>query len=389
MIARIIIPLILTIVLPDVYFDIVYLRRRYKYTLRKRLLWLIPGFAMLVYSVVLASIKNFVPDDLFWINLYIALLALYVGPKALLALFSFLGLMLQKLTHSHRNWGNPLGVAACLFGIYIFIYGYTAGFRKLDVTHVELAFNDLPEVFDGYRIVQFSDAHVGTFTGSRKDLLRLAVDSINAQRPDAVMFTGDIQNVQPSELRPAMPLLSSVKARDGVYSVLGNHDYSSYIGKSGVDKAANERLTISLERQMGWRLLLNENQCIRRGRDSIVIAGEENDGSGKFISRANLRKTLSGVGANAFVIMLQHDPSAWRRNILPKSNARLTLSGHTHGGQLSIFGFRPSHLVVGEDKGLYESHGRYLYVNSGLGGVVPFRFGVSSEITVITLHKKK
>ncbi len=389
MIARIIFPIILAIVLPEIYFDIYYLRRRYKYRFWRRLLWLLPGILMLVYSIALATIRNFVPDDLKLLNMYLALVGLLVGPKAVFALFSFLGHLWCKITHSRHNWGNLIGFFACLFGVYVFVYGYTAGFRKLDVNHVDLEFADLPDGFDGYRIVQFSDAHVGTFTGKRKKILIRTVDSINAQKADAIVFTGDIQNIQPSELHPLQGILSSLKARDGVYSVLGNHDYSTYIKAAPAVKVSNEHEIISLERQFGWDLLLNEHRVIHRGKDSLVIAGEENEGVAPHPNKADLRKTLSAVADGAFVIMLQHDPSAWRKTILPESTVQLTLSGHTHGGQLSLFGFRPTMLMMSEDKGLYEQSGRYLYVNAGLGGVVPFRFGVPSEITIITLHKKK
>lgn len=389
MIARIIFPIILAIVLPEIYFDIYYLRRRYKYGFWRRLLWLLPGILMLVYSIALATIKNFVPDDLKLLNMYLALVGLFVGPKAVFALFSFLGRLWCKITHSRHNWGNLIGVFASLFGVYVFVYGYTAGFHKLDVNHVNLEFADLPDAFDGYRIVHFSDAHVGTFTGKRKKILLRAVDSINAQHADAIVFTGDIQNIQPSELYPLQGILSSLKAKDGIYSILGNHDYSTYIKADSTVKVSNEQEIISLERQFGWDLLLNEHRSIHRGKDSLVIAGEENGGVAPHPDKADLRKTLSTVSDGAFVVMLQHDPSAWRQSILPESTAQLTLSGHTHGGQLSIFGFRPTMLMMGEDKGLYEQSGRYLYVNAGLGGVVPFRFGMPSEITVITLHKKK
>ncbi|PTL34212.1 serine/threonine protein phosphatase [Prevotella sp. oral taxon 376] len=389
MIARIIFPIILAIILPEIYFDIYYLRRRYKYRFWRRLLWLLPGILMLVYSVALATIRNFVPDDLKLLNMYLALVGLLVGPKAVFALFSFLGRLWCKMTHSRHNWGNLIGFFACLFGVYVFVYGYTAGFRKLDVNHVDLEFADLPDGFDGYRVVQFSDAHVGTFTGKRKKILLRAVDSINAQKADAIVFTGDIQNIQPSELYPLRGILSSLKAKDGVYSVLGNHDYSAYIKADSAVKVFNEQEIISLERGFGWNLLLNEHRVLYRGKDSLVIAGEENEGVAPHPDKADLRKTLSSVAGGAFVVMLQHDPSAWRRTILPESTVQLTLSGHTHGGQLSLFGFRPTMLMMSEDKGLYEQSGRYLYVNAGLGGVVPFRFGMPSEITVITLHKKK
>jgi len=260
---------------------------------------------------------------------------------------------------------------------------------KLKVKHVEVTFKDLPASFDGYRIVHWSDAHVGSYLKSRRPILERAVDSIRAQQADMVVFTGDLQNIQPSELYPFVGLFKSIKAKDGVYSVLGNHDYSGYIHADAAVKVANERETVSRQRQCGWTVLLNENRSIYRGRDSIVIAGGENDGLPPHPMRGDIHQTLRGVCDDAFVVMLQHDPSAWRRHILPESKAQLTLSGHTHGGQLSVLGIRPSKFKYAEDWGLYQVGDRFLYVTAGLGGLVPFRFGVPAEIVVITLHRQK
>jgi predicted MPP superfamily phosphohydrolase len=166
---------------------------------------------------------------------------------------------------------------------------------------------------------------------------------------------------------------------------LGNHDYSFYLDADPVVKAANEREMVSRQRQFGWTVLLNENHSVERGKSRIVIAGEENDGEGRFPAKGNLDKALEGTDSTDFVIMLQHDPSAWRRSILPLSSTQLTLSGHTHGGQLSLFGLRPTQIVNTEDYGLYQSNGQRLLVTSGVGALLPFRFGVSPEIVVITL----
>ena len=193
--------------------------------------------------------------------------------------------------------------------------------------------------------------------------------------------------MQPSELYPVQDLLKSLHAKDGVFSVLGNHDYSQYIKADPAVKAANEREVISRERQFGWTVLLNEHHTIRRGKDSLVIAGEENDGLPLFPDRGDINKTLEGISPSAYVVMLQHDPSAWRRSILPKSQVQLTLSGHTHGGQIQLFGLRPTMLTSKEDYGLYLDGNRALYVSAGISGLIPFRFGIPGEIAVITLHK--
>lgn len=389
MIARIFIFLLFLIILPDVYLDLHYLRKKKNYTWWKRLLWWLPALLMLAYTIKMAIEPNFIPDNPAWIDNYLLLLCLLIVPKAMFSICSVIGLFFCRLRTKRRNWGNLVGLVLSLILIYIFVYGSTFGIRKLKVKHVEVTFKDLPASFDGYRIVHWSDAHVGSYLKSRRPILERAVDSIRAQQADMVVFTGDLQNLQPSELYPFVGLFKSIKAKDGVYSVLGNHDYSGYIYADAAVKVANERETISRQRQCGWTVLLNENRSIYRGRDSIVIAGGENDGLPPHPMRGDIHQTLQGVGDDAFVVMLQHDPSAWRRHILPESKAQLTLSGHTHGGQISVLGIRPSKFKYAEDWGLYHEGDRFLYVTAGLGGLVPFRFGVPAEIVVITLHRQK
>ena len=268
-------------------------------------------------------------------------------------------------------------------------YGYFVGFEQLEIREIEYACSDLPEAFDGYRIVQFSDAHVGTYTGSRQWLLQRAVDTINALRPDIVLFTGDLQNVYPDELDVQVPILSQLKAHDGVMSVLGNHDYAIYQDCDESQKQRNNKHTIQSERKMGWTLLLNENRIIRRDSDSIVVAGMENWGTVKRMPRrGNVKKSLTGISDSAFVVMMQHDPTCWREKILPECKAQLTLSGHTHGGQVSLLGLSPASLSYDEWGGVYEQDGRTLIVSTGLGALIPFRLGMPGEIVVITLRKK-
>lgn len=389
MIARIFIFLLFLIILPDVYLDLHYLRKKKKYTWWKRLLWWLPALLMLAYTIKMAVEPNFIPDNPAWIDNYLLLLCLLIVPKAMFSICSVIGLFFCRLRKKRRNWGNLAGLVLGLLLIYIFVYGSTIDIRKLKVKHVDVTFKDLPASFDGYRIVHWSDAHVGSYLKSRRPILERAVDSIRAQQADMVVFTGDLQNLQPSELYPFVGLFKSIKAKDGVYSVLGNHDYSGYIHADAAVKVANERETISRQRQCGWTVLLNENRSIYRGSDSIVIAGGENDGLPPHPMRGDIHQTLRGVGDDAFVVMLQHDPSAWRRRILPESKAQLTLSGHTHGGQISVLGIRPSKFKYPEDWGLYQVGNRFLYVTAGLGGLVPFRFGVPAEIVVITLHRQK
>lgn len=389
MIARIIIPILLAIVLPDIYIDMHYWRHYKGYTWWRRLLWWLPSVLMVAYSIAIASTRNFVPDEMMFINVYMMLVGLVVMPKMLFALCSGIGYLVCKYTHRRRNYGNIIWLPFAAGAIYIIMYGFIVGFSKLEVKHLDLYFDDLPEAFDGYRIVHFSDAHVGSFQYDKKSILQRDIDSINAQKADMVVFTGDIQNMQPDELLPVMPLLSKVKAKDGVYSVLGNHDYSIYIDATEDVKKANIKATVDREQQMGWTVLRNDNRVIRRDADSLVIAGEENGGRKPSPKLADLEKSLHGVGKGAFIVMLQHDPNVWQEKIVPDGRVQLTLSGHTHAGQVSVFGLRFTQLTAHNDYGLYNQDRQQLYVTSGLGGVVAMRFGATAEIAVITLHKTK
>ena len=289
-----------------------------------------------------------------------------------------------------RHWRK--GAIACTLIIWgLVLYGHLVGYQQLEVHRYDYVSADLPQAFDGYRIVQFSDAHVGTMTGYRQSLLQRAVDSINALNPDVIIFTGDLQNLHPDELREHSAQLRKLHAKDGVYSILGNHDYPTYLNCDEETKAALVEQTIKLERKMGWKLLLNEHSIIRRDSDSIVIAGMENWGKMKRMPRkGDVKKTLAGLtGEQPFIIMLQHDPSAWDEKILPECQAQLTLSGHTHGGQFELFGWSPASLSYEEWGGWTYKDGRALYVSTGLGALIPFRLGMPGEIVQITLKGKR
>ena len=384
MIARIFIFIILATLLPDLYVYRRYIRHRFDLSLLMRLLWWVPGAAMVAVTLVYAMIDDFAPANLTLFNIYLFMLGLIVMPKLLFVLSSLAGRGVRRMTGGTRNWGNYFGLLLVLGQLYVLFMGSMTGTDHLRVRRVTVRVPDLPESFDGYRIVQFSDIHLGSM---RSELLERAVEQMNGLRPDMIAFTGDIQNMRPDELTRHTSTLRRLHAMDGVYSVLGNHDYSQYVPKLPMQQRRhNEMLTREFHANVGWQLLLNDHRIIRRGNDSIVIAGEENDGLPPFPSKADLKRTLRGVNARSFVVMLQHDPSAWRRSILPGSNVQLTLSGHTHGGQMSLFGLRPTNLTGREDDGLYQEAGRSLFVSTGLGGFVPFRFHMDPEVVEITLR---
>lgn len=316
---------------------------------------------------------------------FFLLMVLIVVPLVLAIIF--------KYVLPRKVWRRT--VVACTIIIWALTgYGFLFGFQQFTVRHVEFASADLPEAFDGYRIVQFSDAHVASMTGSRQWMVQRAIDSINAQHADAVVFTGDMQNIWPDELPSQASYFRQLKAKDGVFAVLGNHDYDVYQNCDEAEKTENCKKTVKAFRDMGFDLLLNEHRIVRRDSDSIIIAGMENWGTTKRMPRkGDVKKTLSEPSAlslqsSPFILMLQHDPTCWREKIIPECNAQLTLSGHTHGGQISLLGWSPVAIRYPEWGGMTYEGSRAINVSTGLGALIPFRIGLPGEIVVITLKKK-
>lgn len=276
------------------------------------------------------------------------------------------------------------GLLALLVPPMVIAYGSVVDRNRFEIKEVSLEYPDLPESFDGYRIIHISDLHARSYA-KRTARLERAAQIINGLDADLIAFTGDLISLVPDEIDPIAASLSTLKAKDGVVSVLGNHDYGTYADTSGV--LVDD--LIAKEREMGWELLLNEHKVLHRGADSIVVIGVENTSSSHFFpSNGDLTKASEGTDG-AFRIVLTHDPMHWESEILGQDYA-LTLSGHTHAMQLSIFGWSPSSLMFKHSDGLYTEDSQHLYINVGLGETLfPARIGARPEITVITLEKSK
>ncbi len=394
MITRILIPIIIGVVVPYLWIERHYFRSCPWW---KRLLVWLPALCVIGYSAYLAWLPNFIPANPLLVDIWFGVMALFAVPPFVFAFFSGAGWCVMRLMHGHRNWGKLVGVCLAIVAFFVFTYGFTRGFRELEVKRLTLYVPDLPSSFDGYRIVQFSDIHLGSYYGWRESLPQRDVDTILSLRPDMICFTGDLQNVQPSELVPYRQLLSRLRAKDGVYTILGNHDYSYYLDADTITKLASEREVETFERALGWRLLNNEHVAIRRGKDSIIVAGT---GNYEKPEKSNVAKSLYGIRKGTFVLMLQHNPKQWEEtwpsNINEQHGSRdtvlvapqLTLSGHTHAGQVSFLGLRPT-MFSPYDYGLFEEEGCQLYTTAGLGGVVPIRVGATPEIVVITLKVRR
>lgn len=263
-------------------------------------------------------------------------------------------------------------------------YGALIEINCFRIKEVSISFENLPEGFDGYRIVHISDIHARSFIGREKYLAR-AIDKINGLNPDIVAFTGDLITLSPDELDSLAPILGRIQAK--TFSVLGNHDYSIYSNSSAQARQAHLEDLISREKALGWDLLLDEHRIISKDADSIAVIGVQNTSPSRhFPSKGDLKKASKGTNG-MFRIVLSHDPMHWENEILGQDYP-LTLSGHTHAMQLSLLGWSPSRLLFDQYRGLYTRSGQSIYVNPGLGETIfPARIGVRPEITVITLTR--
>lgn len=406
---RITLILLLALLLPDLYIYLVYIVRRTKNFAWRAAFWL-PSAVLVVlylYLIYLTGDNALAHHPQAIGRLAIAVMALAV-PKILFMLCSLLGILCRglgrclsaALLHTpfrkprapfivHRT---PFTAAGLVLGVVSFvnvIYGATAGITRFQVKHVTYESERLPEGFDGYRIAQLSDIHIGSWQG-RPEAVEKLVKLTNEQQADLIVFTGDLVNQQSHELDIFRPTLSCLQAPDGVYSVLGNHDYGTYYRwKNSRQEADNLQYLREQQQAMGWRLLDNSHVILHHRGDSIALIGVENDGEPPFPQHADLPRATEGT-QGMFSILLSHNPTHWRREVLPESDIDLMLSGHTHAMQMTLFGRSLASLKYPEWSGMYREGSRALYVNIGIGYVgLPFRFGAWPEITVITLKKKR
>ncbi len=283
-----------------------------------------------------------------------------------------------------------LGLAAIPFASLL--YGMYKGKYNFRVLNYTLHFEDLPDAFDGYRITQISDIHSGSF--DNKEKIEYAVDLVNEQQSDVILFTGDMVNNKATEMLPWKETFSRLNAKDGKFSVLGNHDYGDYVDwNSASEKVQNLEDLKSIQKEIGFDLLLNEHRYLEKNGEKIAIVGVENWGKG-FKQKGDLKKASSQINSDDFKILMTHDPSHWDAEVVNDNyHYHLTLSGHTHGMQFGIeipgwIKWSPAKWRYNQWAGIYETLGQYINVNRGFGFLAyPGRVGIWPEITVIELKK--
>ncbi|WP_310557264.1 metallophosphoesterase [Flavobacterium sp.] len=294
---------------------------------------------------------------------------------------------------SRRKFVSQIGLGLASIPFLSLIYGIAIGKYNFKVIKQNIFFADLPDAFDDFTITHISDIHSGSFDNSEK--INYAIDLINEQKSDILLFTGDIVNAKAEEMHPWIETFNRIeKPAFGKFSVLGNHDYGAYLEwKSEKARAQNFIDIKDLHRQIDFKLLLNENVKIKKGQDEIALVGVENWGK-HFGQMGDVIKATDGIEAKDFKILMSHDPSHWEEEVKHHDkNIQLTLSGHTHGMQFGIeipgwFKWSLAQYAYTQWAGLYENMGRYIYVNRGFGfHAYPGRVGIMPEITVIRLKK--
>ncbi len=302
------------------------------------------------------------------------------------------GAQMNEANISRSVFLSWLGIAAggSLFGSLL--YGFSNKYNY-HVKKVKLSFDNLPTSFNGLKILHFSDVHSGSFTD--KKAVMNGIEKIMAEKADIIIFSGDLVNNEATEMAEYMDVFDKVKAPLGVYSTLGNHDYGDYVSWpiAGVTKSQNLENLEKIHATLGWRLLMNEHEVLRKGEDKIAILGVENwSNKARFPKHGDLPKAYSGTEKFPFKILISHDPSHWDAQVRPKfGDIDLMLAGHTHGMQFGIeipgFQWSPVQYVYKEWAGLYEEGRQKLYVNRGFGFIgYPGRVGILPEITVIELN---
>ncbi len=293
---------------------------------------------------------------------------------------------------SRRRFLSRLGLILAAIPFSSFLYGITKGKYAYQLHKTTLHFPDLPPAFDGFRIVQLSDVHSGSFDDA--EAVQRGLELVGEQQPDLLLFTGDLVNDYATEIVPYKGFFSALSAPLGKFSVLGNHDYGEYPKwNSQEERQANFEALVQHHADMGFDLLRNRHVRLERNGESLVLAGVENWGRRPFPQYGDLDKALEGVESQDFVLLMSHDPTHWDEKVLnhPRQ-VHLTMSGHTHGAQMGVeipgVKWSPSSWVYPRWAGLYKEGLRYLYVNRGFGFIgFPGRVGIWPEIALIELRR--
>jgi predicted MPP superfamily phosphohydrolase len=351
-------------------------------------------FILMVLAFWIAPVAYWTPI----LRVYVyGLILIVISIKIILAAVFFSQFFISKISFakkiaSPKRWFQVgMCLAALMFAVAL--YGSAYEVFDLRVHRIEIRDEAVPKTFDNYKIVQFSDMHIGSQVSER--YVKKLVDSINAQTPDLVVFTGDMVNFHTDEILPFVSLFSQIRAKDGIFAVLGNHDYSAYLHwKTPNDSADNVQRLIDIYHSIEWNVLSNEHVWLYRGEDSIALAGVEQYSSKKskrHKSLADTKKALLGISPSNFIVMISHNPEHFEEELqVNYPHVNLTLTGHSHGGQMAIgvgtYQFSVSRFAMKHWRDFHQFGNQYLNVNTGCGfNALPFRINMPPSISVIIL----
>lgn len=393
MYTEVLIALLIMIAIPDIYFYFKLKDRNVKpiYII----LHLIPALFFTVLFLYmkfgLERLQNFrIVAGIMW--MYFFYMLIYI-PKIIHLIFNFLDFIYIKIFKHDNVYFDITRMIVSIASVIVLLVGAYITPRNFEVVEVQVPIFNLPPAFNNYKIVQISDIHLGSWN-KKYNKLKQVIKLVNEQNPDIIIFSGDMVNNFAKEAQGWQPHFLELKAKSGEYAVLGNHDYGDYTDwETYNDRLDNRRQIKQSIRDFGFRLLLNENVYLKKGRDSLLLVGVENWGKSARFRYSDLDKALAGSIPNTPKILIAHDPTQFDAEIAGKKDIVLTLSGHTHAAQLGMkIGnhlFSPASLVFKYWSGLYEVNDQYIYVNRGIGYIgLPMHIGVRPEITVIVLKRK-
>lgn len=355
------------------------------------------AFSALIY-IILATIaialfqKLPVNSGVYLWTLYFCLSVLIC--KFIYAIFEILSKIPRLFKKKESKAIQYTGIAITSLLLFQMLWAAFVTPFQINLHEETIVLPKLPKVFDGYKILHFSDLHAGIYGKDTKAIEKL-VNEINATNPDIIVFTGDIVSHKTSELDPFIKTLKKLKAKDGIFSVLGNHDYGDYAKwNNSNEKENNLKDLISINKDsLGWILLNNEHYYIHKKMDSIAVVGVENWGEPPFKQYGNLQKAMP-KNNDCITLLLTHNPKHWEAEVIGKTSIDVTFSGHTHAMQSMVEfkgkAYSPASLRYKYWGRLYNNSNQYINVNTGVGMVgIPARFGAKPEISLITLKNNK